>query len=685
LTGSVIDAATGAPVKNARVTTTGAVGAVWTDPAGRFRLGGLEPGQPTVSVDAPGYALTTRVVAVGNGRAVHLVLHLEPAPLALTGVEIRGQTMRGQALSSLVIQGPSLRGAGSLEAALDRLPGVLVRRDTPGGSAEVSIRGSDADAVLVLLDGVPLNDPLTGVADVSAVPLSGLAQVRLTPGAQTSRFGPRAQAGVVELETDVGDQRGSQRWTAATMVGSLGSLSAELGAGLSRGAWSGRADVHTQRQEGEFDFRLPSGLGGAPDVRTNSDLAATSVGLAVDRAGAVHTRLRLRGQTLGRGLPGPGFNPARHARQEMGRLQGSGAMEGTQGEISWQWTVHAVGQETRFHDAAPPAGLPFDERSRLWELGSDLRGAWRVRKGPLRVVDAGVSLRRQSIQSEALDATRSPEEPLAYTGVWLGSSWSVGPLALDLRARADRDPTASAVHSTHDVTATWAPGSLALSVSHRSGFSPPTLADQYFRDGVGIRANPDLRAERVPSEVEAAATWSLGPLDLGASAYRGDVRDRIVWQPDFRFVWSPRNTDVNRRGADVWAAWDASRHGLGLRATWGYARVTYDRPGSADSVQLAYRPRHLGSVHASWLHGPWDFGLGGRYTGLRYPVPSPINALPSFWTWDAQASREWTLDGWTGSIELRVRRLFDSHAQLLFGYPDPGRTLSLGVRTGSLF
>src|SRR5690606_29519096 len=154
-----------------------------------------------------------------------------------------------------------------------------------------------------------------------------------------------------------------------------------------------------------------------------------------------------------------------------------------------------------------------------------------------------------------------------------------------------------------------------------SSYSPPTLGDQFFRDAVGVEPNPDLRPERVPSEWEVGA-GARGALGRGVDAlldltlYRGDVRGMIVWAPDFRFIWSPRNFDVRRAGAGVRAEVTALRQRLQLGLTHTYARVTYAGNGNGSGnvdgdgdVQVVYRPRHTSTFSASWNGHPFALHL----------------------------------------------------------------------------
>ena len=47
----------------------------------------------------------------------------------------------------------------------------------------------------------------------------------------------------------------------------------------------------------------------------------------------------------------------------------------------------------------------------------------------------------------------------------------------------------------------------------------------------------------------------MGPSSLNASVglnlFAADINGMILWSPDFRYIWSPNNFDVNRRGGEL--------------------------------------------------------------------------------------------------------------------------------------
>jgi hypothetical protein len=143
-------------------------------------------------------------------------------------------------------------------------------------------------------------------------------------------------------------------------------------------------------------------------------------------------------------------------------------------------------------------------------------------------------------------------------------------------------------------------------------------------------------------------------------------------------VWSPRNVDVERFGVESRALSALDEH-VHLRLLHSYTRVVYDRLPPDDDVQVIYRPRHTASVELGWESGAWLLDLGARFTGVRYPVPARVNALPSFWTSSASVSRSWLVRGWTLTPAVRADRLFGERESLIFGFPEPGRTLRVDL------
>ena len=88
---------------------------------------------------------------------------------------------------------------------LREIPGLQVDEYGPPGTlAEVFTRGADYTGTLVLLDGVPLNDP-GGELHLENLTSEGLDRVEVVRGPESALFGAEAAAGVIQLFTKHGD------------------------------------------------------------------------------------------------------------------------------------------------------------------------------------------------------------------------------------------------------------------------------------------------------------------------------------------------------------------------------------------------------------------------------------------------------------------------------------------------
>ena len=74
----------------------------------------------------------------------------------------------------------------------------------------------------MLVDGFPVNDPLTGRADLSRIASREVEGVTLLPGAQTVRAGNRAIAGVSWSRPAATSRPKASAWAGATVRGAAG-------------------------------------------------------------------------------------------------------------------------------------------------------------------------------------------------------------------------------------------------------------------------------------------------------------------------------------------------------------------------------------------------------------------------------------------------------------------------------
>jgi outer membrane cobalamin receptor len=687
LRGHLTDASSGQPVAGGRIDVAERTESTTSGLDGGFVIRGLEPGAYTIHIRALGYLPRDVDVELANGRTTSLDVALDPAPTTLERVRVVA-ARDSQPLNATTFDRRAIEASGSrdLGELLRTTPGVVITQSGGAGAeSHISIRGSGSNEVLVLVDGVPLNSPLTGDADLSQVSLETVEHVTVRSGAQSARYGGRALAGVVEVETrrPAAEQSVLLRAGAWGERGASGTLADGRTVGASRVSGSITADY--RMTDGDFPYAVPDVRGGGTAHRFNSDVAfrnlAGTLALDGDSAG---TTLRGSWQDSRRGLAGSIVQPSSTGREAESR-QSAGV------DQRWQLSgvaVTAAGDATHerasFTDPAPPFGIPYADTLSATSLTASSTAEVGSRFGSASI---GAEARGLHVAATTLDSSAPRWQHV------LGA-WATGRFArdigggshafVDVGVRVDHSSLISGSTFSPRVAATVARGVFAATVSAGSAYAPPSLADQFFHEGVLVRANPNLGPERTRADLEARLAFretGVGPFRVSGegAAYRSDIDGMILWLPDFRFIWSPANFAVHRAGWELSGRGSMPAAHVDLQGTLNHTDVDY--AGSVLTGQVAYRPRTTGSITAGADRGRWRIETTTSYVGSRRTVAgSPLNALDPYWLSDAKLTTSLARGAFTYDLAVGADNVFDRSAAMLVDYPFPGRTWTVSLR-----
>ena len=89
--------------------------------------------------------------------------------------------------------------------ALRQLPGIsVVQSGSPGQLTSVFTRGLRSEHTQVLIDGVPINQGLAGLFNFADLTIDNIDRIEVVRGPQSTVYGPRALAGVIQIFTKQG-------------------------------------------------------------------------------------------------------------------------------------------------------------------------------------------------------------------------------------------------------------------------------------------------------------------------------------------------------------------------------------------------------------------------------------------------------------------------------------------------
>lgn len=139
--------------------------------------------------------------------------------------------------------------AQSLNETLGYISGVDIKNQgVKGGQADLSIRGSTFEQVLVMINGIKMNDPQTGHHALNIpVPLESIERIEVLKGPGARRFGQNAFAGAINIITKIPEK---DMINVGVEAGSYGNVSGQLGASLHHGGFHQSAQLSYLRSDG---------------------------------------------------------------------------------------------------------------------------------------------------------------------------------------------------------------------------------------------------------------------------------------------------------------------------------------------------------------------------------------------------------------------------------------------------
>ncbi|MFM7379266.1 MAG: TonB-dependent receptor plug domain-containing protein [Erythrobacter sp.] len=145
-----------------------------------------------------------------------------------------------------------------------------VLRDVPGvavagvaGQTQIRLRGSEANHVLVLVDGIEVSDPFAGEFDVGTLQAEPGARVEVLRGQQSALYGPDAIGGVIAYQS--ADGRSNQGFAARLEGGTQGTINGAARYGYSGQGWDAALSAVVVSTDGQ-----PNARGGTRDIGRDS-------------------------------------------------------------------------------------------------------------------------------------------------------------------------------------------------------------------------------------------------------------------------------------------------------------------------------------------------------------------------------------------------------------------------------
>lgn len=538
-----------------------------------------------------------------------------------------------------------------------------------GGLATVSLRGGDPNFTLVMIDGIPVNDPtnlLGGSFDFSFLSTDQIERIEIVRGPMSSMYGSEAISGVVHIISRKG--QGAARVRFEGRGGNLGTREVRASAEGSHSLW------HYAISGSYFDAEDGDVL---DSLRRNTAAASASYDFSAEKALNLSARYTAGDAS---GFPDNGGGPLYSILKDAERTDSEETLFGAKYRqrhfaVDFDFFQHRNDSFTpAILDTNPPGFLSLPsfrnetdfERSRFqwtgfWNPGAwsvAAFGAWKKETGDRTGIVADLfpsdfQLRRNTVSGggEALYRAK-------HLNVILG-------FRID-----DSEKFSSEVSPRAGITWIIPDTNTRLRATWGEGYKLPSffsLADTNI-------GNPDLLPER-------SRAWDFGiehelasaNVFLSATWFHNSFRDLIDFSPElFRLV---NRRKVITQGVEFEGR---LRQRPGLQ--W-IAHVSYVDADIRDSSEpLRDRPKWRGGIGMDWsamekmqLHVRFT-AIGDRFD-FQIPVPDRSVAA-GYQVLDLAGSYEVTDEI---AAFLRIDNVLDRKYQEFIGFPNPGLSARAGV------
>ncbi len=510
------------------------------------------------------------------------------------------------------------RNYNTLVDALSAQPGLrVVQSGGPGGNASVFIRGTNSNQVLVLLNGMPINDAANpdGAFNFGVDTLGDIERIEVVRGPMAAAYGSNAIGGVINLITRKGTQPGLH--ITGDLAGGypaqgMGTVNAS---GIS-GPWDYSATVEAQTQRG-FDStpQRETVYTGTPQLY--SDMIGTlNLGFTPVDGTRISLLLRPRQAVFDfDNLGNPNFDHDNSKARDgslIGRIGVHSALFG--GTYETEAFVGGLDEARRYTEALNPLDPNLaSENDKYHSDRVDVQWNNTVHLDDLMHVAAlsatdftfGYEYIKDSVKTEVNEVTGGFPFLQNTTAQMVTNAGYAG-LQTTLWNRLTVIGQIRQDSVLDDSPFTWRFGTVLnvpeiathFKVSYGTAFRAPSLFDRYGIDSFGYVGNPNLKPEsaqgwEVGFTTDVAAFGRHDFASFGATYFNEQVQNLI------ETVFSPVYTSVNIGSAHM----QGVETELTLRpAAWLNltARYTCTYAINADSGELLLRrPQNVASFDAT--------------------------------------------------------------------------------------
>lgn len=550
----------------------------------------------------------------------------------------------------------------SLIDVMRRLPGVDVAQN--GGLGQTSslfIRGTNSSHVLILVDGVRLNQAgVSGSSDLSQFPVAMVQRVEYIRGPRSAVYGSDAIGGVVNIITTP-DKTGT---TLGAGMGSDGYQNYGVSTYQRLGADTRATLLGDYTYAKGFDVAAEGNTGGLRQPDRDGFMNKTLYG-ALEHDFS---------QTWSAFVRGYGYSN-RTAYDGYYNSFTPDVLVDTRQLYSQTWDAGIRFNHDIFHSQlissySHTKDFNYDPHQGRYDASATLDEIKQYNVQWINTVDvgegnigAGVDWQKQSTEPGTNYVTNAYD--LRNTGIYLTALQKFGDVTLEGAARSD-DNSQFGRHGTWQSSAAWEfTEGYRFIASYGTAYKAPNLGQLY-----GYYGNDHLDPEE-SKQWEGAFEGLTAGVNWRVSAYRNDVDNLIDFNNNLQKYYNVGKARI--KGIEATASFDTGP----LTHTVGYDYV--DARNAATNELLPRRAKQQVKYQLDTQIYDVDGSLTYHYLGTRYDTdfgtfPSQKVKMGGVSLWDVAVSYPVTSHL---TVRGKIANLFDKDYETVYGYQTAGREYNL--------
>jgi vitamin B12 transporter len=557
-------------------------------------------------------------------------------------------------------------GQSTLVELLARQVGVEVSSNGGAGSlSSVYLRGTNANHVVVLIDGMRINSVTAGTTALENLPTGQIDRIEILRGPASALYGQDAIGGVIQIFTKKGD--------------GLLKLNANLGYGSYN---TKRADAGVSGSAGNTQFALNVSSLNTQNFSaintTNTDYSDRDAFRNLAFSGKVSHQIEIGHEIGVQFLNSDGrvrFDNSCPLNDSITFACITQKFDSHSDNKQHSYNVFSNNQFTEFWLSKVRIGEGIDS-SRTFDVtsvpGGDLykshhfqlnwQNDFKLPVGVLSVIYDGLYQRVNS--SVIYNVKKRDNDGLATSYLLDYNAHS-----LQLGVRHDHNSQFGNHHTGsigygYKITSNW-----RATASYGTGFKAPSFNDLYYP----FSSNPNLKPEK-SRNVEAGIRYLDKTSSISANIYRNYIDDLIAYDTTISAVNNIKKAEI--KGLSLSASQQVGDFNMG-------GSIDIQSPkDELTNKQLARRAKRHASLNASYSMGVWHFGTEVIASSARYNTIANTTSLTGYTLLNATVDYKFAKD-W--SVQARANNILDKKYALAldFGgesYNTPGANLFINIR-----